>query len=248
MIKKIDSKNWWVILIVGVLVYILDFLVKTVVTFLNLSHYFKEQFPEGFNLKFQGTTLLVNDEIQSISIMSLPNFGTMFLLSSVVTLIITMFLLRFTVGLKILEFESVDRGKVFRTSLYTIALMVGIYLIQNWNASFQTEFITKEMIQNGSLVVFILAFGIGAPIIEEIIFRGLILRAISDRFGYATGIVLASFIFTVLHIQYSWTVLLLVFITSLFLCAVKNYSKNIWAPIAVHVFINTFGILMVALT
>jgi membrane protease YdiL (CAAX protease family) len=51
------------------------------------------------------------------------------------------------------------------------------------------------------LLVLAMMAGIGAPIVEELFFRGLALRAIAKRFGTTVGIIGSSLVFAVLHWQ-----------------------------------------------
>lgn len=54
-----------------------------------------------------------------------------------------------------------------------------------------------------TLGLVLLAFGgaIGAPIVEELFFRGLALRAFERRFGPVVGVIASSLVFTLLHFQ-----------------------------------------------
>lgn len=52
-----------------------------------------------------------------------------------------------------------------------------------------------------ALIVFGLAAAVGAPIVEELFFRGLALRAIQRRFGAIVGIIGSSVLFGLLHAQ-----------------------------------------------
>ena len=51
------------------------------------------------------------------------------------------------------------------------------------------------------LVLMAIGGAIGAPIIEELFFRGLALRAFERRFGPVVGVIASSLVFTLLHFQ-----------------------------------------------
>ncbi len=52
------------------------------------------------------------------------------------------------------------------------------------------------------IALFILIVGIGAPIAEELFFRGLLMRSIEKRFGTAWGIIGSSVLFGATHFQF----------------------------------------------
>ncbi len=54
----------------------------------------------------------------------------------------------------------------------------------------------------GGILLLILAVVVGAPIVEEIFFRGLTLRALEARMRRRTALVVSAFVFGVVHLQF----------------------------------------------
>ena len=83
------------------------------------------------------------------------------------------------------------------------------------------------------------------PILEEVVFRGLILEAISARtVGRRIGLVtfanlLTSLLFVAAHfIYHPWNWALVVFFPSLVFGYMKERHQSLWPPIILHVFYN----------
>jgi len=77
-----------------------------------------------------------------------------------------------------------------------VARIVGL---NDTDEATNTQILTDN---EGSLWVLGIVFCvvIGAPLVEELLFRGLILRAFEKSFGPVVGIVVSTVIFTVLHV------------------------------------------------
>jgi membrane protease YdiL (CAAX protease family) len=54
----------------------------------------------------------------------------------------------------------------------------------------------------GGILLFILIVGIGAPVAEELFFRGLLMRALEKRFGTAWAVVGSAVVFGATHFQF----------------------------------------------
>ena len=84
------------------------------------------------------------------------------------------------------------------------------------------------------------------PVLEEIVFRGLLLEYLSRRFSRRFGLLtianlLTSFAFVAAHLFYSpWLWALLVFFPSLVFGYLKERHQSLLSPILIHGFYN-FG-------
>jgi len=88
---------------------------------------------------------------------------------------------------------------------------------------------------------------IGAPITEELFFRGLTLRAIEKRLGQLWAVVLSSLIFTLPHwIGSDWrgtlTLFGSIFVVGLVLGAAAVITDRIASSIVAHMLFNAFGV------
>ncbi|WP_134091044.1 CPBP family intramembrane glutamic endopeptidase [Olivibacter sp. XZL3] len=72
-----------------------------------------------------------------------------------------------------------------------------------------------------------------APIFEEIVFRGVIQRGLSERYSPVVGILVASVLFTVLHVSLIGT-----FLFSLFIGWIYSQTKNLLYCVIMHVAVN----------
>ncbi len=78
-----------------------------------------------------------------------------------------------------------------------------------------------------------------APVFEELLYRGLILRGLLSRYGPATAVVLSSLFFTIGH--GSWIASPEYFFTGLFLGSWFLLTRSLWVCILAHSFINLVG-------
>lgn len=77
---------------------------------------------------------------------------------------------------------------------------------------------------------------IGAPLLEELIFRGYLFKAWRHtRLGLSGTLLLTSLLFTLLHLgQYNFSVLAIIFTLSLLLGLAREKSGSIWVPLIIH--------------
>jgi uncharacterized protein len=86
--------------------------------------------------------------------------------------------------------------------------------------------------------------GIGAPLSEEILFRGFLLSALaSTRFGFWGAAILASGLWTLLHAGYSAVGILEVFLVGLFFSWLLWRTGSLRVPIFCHAVYNTLIVL-----
>ncbi len=72
------------------------------------------------------------------------------------------------------------------------------------------------------------------PLVEEIVFRGILYEFLKERQRTWIAIVLSSLIFSLLH-PYSWLFLLIPFIGGVFFCLLKDRFNSLWAPLIFHI-------------
>jgi len=90
-----------------------------------------------------------------------------------------------------------------------------------------------------------LAAAIGAPLAEELVFRGFLLPALarSHVLGFTGAAVVSSLAWSALHFTYSWTGLAAVFAIGIYLSIVLWRTGSIWTCIACHSLYN-FSLLL----
>ncbi|PED07047.1 CPBP family intramembrane glutamic endopeptidase [Bacillus pseudomycoides] len=84
----------------------------------------------------------------------------------------------------------------------------------------------------------VLAVGIIAPIYEELVCRGLLLRFFEEKFTFWPAALLSSLLFGIAH-TYSVGVMVSTFITGLFAALLYKQTKSIIPAMLLHIIINT---------
>ncbi|MAE63919.1 MAG: hypothetical protein CMJ18_06565 [Phycisphaeraceae bacterium] len=98
-------------------------------------------------------------------------------------------------------------------------------------------------------VIAVLVFGavIAAPLIEEIVYRGLFQTVLLAQDGVShrwSVILIASVVFTLVHATLPWQVLPQLFVLSLLLGWLYERTGSLWPSILVHVLFNAFSFVM----
>lgn len=90
---------------------------------------------------------------------------------------------------------------------------------------------------------------IGAPLIEEVLFRGFLQTPLVRLTGARAGIVITSLIFTLFHYapgqgMSNFEILTALFVLSCFLGFLRERQGNLWGPIALHMTFNAFSVFL----
>ena len=91
------------------------------------------------------------------------------------------------------------------------------------------------------LTVDIVVIVIIAPVVEEILFRGILLHRWAARWGMPAGVILSSTAFAVLHVA-----LIGPFVFALIMSALYVRTRSLWLPIAAHALNNAFVVSLAA--
>jgi membrane protease YdiL (CAAX protease family) len=110
--------------------------------------------------------------------------------------------------------------------------------------------------QEGSsvgLVLLAVGAAIGAPIVEELFFRGLALRAIERRFGPVVGVVGSSAVFGMLHFQPGTWVSMVTLIAviggyAVVFAVLTRFFRRLGPAIFAHMTINGIGVALLVYT
>ena len=88
----------------------------------------------------------------------------------------------------------------------------------------------------------VLAMVLIAPIYEELMFRGILWRAVSEQFEGTKGVVMASIItsvvFSIVHFQYEFYEMSIVFLLAMLLSYSRAKSGSVVLPIIIHILNN----------
>jgi membrane protease YdiL (CAAX protease family) len=102
------------------------------------------------------------------------------------------------------------------------------------------------MIQKPFWPLTALGVGVGAPLSEELLFRGFVLSALAQwRFGFWPAALLLNAVWTAFHLGYSVVGLIEVFIGGVYMSWLLWRSGSIWLPIICHAVTNcTFLVIL----
>lgn len=119
-------------------------------------------------------------------------------------------------------------------------VMVGMrWLLPGWDSNPMKYFPRTTL---GSVAV-VLIVVVGAPLVEETIFRGVLLPSLEGRFGVHWAVGITTVVFTAMHLNlFSFAPVLLV---GWVLAALFVRSRSLWVPIACHSVFNGIGVLVV---
>jgi membrane protease YdiL (CAAX protease family) len=80
------------------------------------------------------------------------------------------------------------------------------------------------------------------PVTEELIFRGYMFSSLRERISFWPTAILVSIAFAVVHEQ--WNVGVDVFILSMFLCLLREWTKSLWPAIFLHALKNSVAFIV----
>lgn len=106
-----------------------------------------------------------------------------------------------------------------------------------------TPEVTSEAVSVDAVLVLCVILG---PIVEELVFRGVLLKMFSGSCGIVAGTLVTSLLFSLSHtepVQMVYTLIL-----GIILCVVRISSTSLWSAIALHLSFNLTGALFMVFT
>ncbi len=95
------------------------------------------------------------------------------------------------------------------------------------------------LMRSGEWLVYALIIGVGAPLSEELLFRGFMLPALAKgRIGFTGAALVTTVLWTALHFSYSVFGLIEIFMIGLILSWALWRTGSLWAPLALHAINN----------
>jgi uncharacterized protein len=150
---------------------------------------------------------------------------------------------------KLLEYCSFNK---IRKQGLIISIFIGISLVLPVDfivnlfsidkLSPDTEQIFNVMFTSNNVFVLLLGVGIAAPIIEEILFRGLIFSELRKHLPIPVAIVIQGLIFGAMHMNF--TQFIYAAPLGILFGVVFIWVKSIWATIFIHISFNSAGVLL----
>lgn len=107
-----------------------------------------------------------------------------------------------------------------------------------------TEFMHDISSTSGPMPLFMLGIVIVAPIFEEVFFRGFIFTGLErSPMGVVGAITITAAVWTIIHTQYDWYVLVQIFGLGLIFGYARHRSKSLLPALIMHMQMNLMGIL-----
>ncbi len=144
------------------------------------------------------------------------------------------------------QFCKFDSGKIFPIMLLGIAtsftISIALSIIPLPEGLLESYVQTASTVAGGSMVVMILANVIVAPVIEEVIFRGLVLTRLQEGMPIWGAVGISSLLFAVMHGHPLW--IGYTFVIGCLMAIVAIRMKSIKATILLHMCFNLTGVCM----
>jgi membrane protease YdiL (CAAX protease family) len=136
-----------------------------------------------------------------------------------------------------------DWTNIFVIVFFLILFNIGIIILSLYALSYIDPIILTQMLEESSslnapypffydVLIYLNVIFI-APIVEEFLFRGIILNRLSIKWNVKTGIILSSLLFAILHFD-----IIGGFIFGLVMALIYIKTQSLWVPIICHILFN----------
>lgn len=148
--------------------------------------------------------------------------------------------------------RDVGRGLIaYVAAMPYILLYAALYQVWLQSRGYEPELqdamrIYAELPAGGVRVYFVFLALMLAPVAEELLFRGVLLPALSRRFGIGAAIVISSALFALMHMHVPGLVPL--FLLSIALSVAYIYTQSIIVPIVMHLIFNSISLFAMTIT
>ena len=135
-------------------------------------------------------------------------------------------------------------------TLRDMALILGIFLLftipYTWAVYvYRPDVLIADNAPFASLMrspdwpIYAIIIAIGAPVSEELLFRGFLLPSLAkSRIGFAGAAIVTTVLWMALHFTYSIYGLIEIFMIGLLLSWALRKTRSLWAPLAIHAINN----------
>lgn len=146
---------------------------------------------------------------------------------------------------RVLKLDRIDGGaQSIGYAILVMAILLGAFnLIVYWLR--QSDMLADMQLymafmRSDSWLPAALAIGLGAPLMEELLFRGFLQSALAQtRLGFAGATVLTTSAWAALHWGYSFVGLLEVFLIGLYFSWLLWRTGSLWPPLICHALYNS---------
>jgi membrane protease YdiL (CAAX protease family) len=125
-----------------------------------------------------------------------------------------------------------------------LLLGFGIEALSRFSPAFHTDFMDRMLSSTTDLFWLVLGVGIMAPLFEEFLLRGLLFGSLRYMVDEHAAVALTAGVFALMHLQYEWTIMLLIVPIGVVLGYARSRSGSIWVPVLLHILNNTASIFL----
>ncbi len=131
--------------------------------------------------------------------------------------------------------------KGFFIWFFIFASFIGFseYILYKLNISTIPEFLEKAYKTTDFPLLLFFSIIFAYPIFEEVLFRGFFFKSIENsKLGGIGAVLITSFFWSILHIQYNLAIIIIIFIGGLILGYSRLKTSSLYPPIILHILQN----------
>ena len=153
-------------------------------------------------------------------------------------------------GSSIRDYLALNNTSLKNYIVWTLIMFIAVMLM-GWGGTAigeksATEFTGSVFKSADNKMLLYLAVAVAAPIFEELLFRGFMYKGLAEGPLKPVGaIILTSALWAVIHIQYSWYPIVMIFVMGLILGWSRWKTNSIYVPILLHCLNNFVSLLAI---
>lgn len=147
-----------------------------------------------------------------------------------------------------------DYFSLYSFKLKTLGFWILVFIVLQVVTTFLIEALGAKEIPNFMLnleypslmakILLVMAVVVAAPIVEEVVFRGFLLKGFSQTFmGVHGAVLLTSALWAVIHMQYEVAYLIAIFVIGLVFAYARVLTNSLYIPMMMHSLMNALSIL-----
>jgi len=146
---------------------------------------------------------------------------------------------------RVCRFNAIHKGQVLASitmgaSILFLSLLVLELVSYLLPDSYGAHVSNMESIMVASPLIVILSVGVAAPLIEEVMFRGLVLRELEKKTSIMMAIFVQAAIFGIYHMNIAHSIMAT--LVGVFLGLSLYWTGSIWAPMLIHLVNNLLSV------
>ncbi len=115
---------------------------------------------------------------------------------------------------------------------------MAIEVLAHLSPAFRTDFMQQVLATSSCTTRLMIGVGIMAPLFEEFLLRGLLYGSVRHLLDEHFSVAITAGVFTLMHMQYSAAIMLLILPMGVLLGYARSRSGSIWVPVVLHMLNN----------